>query len=151
MKKSKFQIKGPRLIKLNYCANNDFNSSVSVSLDINSETIIKQSDNHAVVRLSLDIFKEEDLENIPFFINIVMEAGFSWDESIKDKKLEGLLNENAPAILLSYMRPYISSVTSGSGFPPLILPLIDFTENTAIYEKAPRRGSDSSLCQTKKT
>lgn len=40
-----------------------------------------------------------------------------------------LLKQNAPAILLSDIRPYVTTLTTGSGYPPLVLPLMNFVEN----------------------
>ena len=48
------------------------------------------------------------------------------DSSIK--MLKGLLNVSAPAVLLSYIRGMISQVTAFSGYPALIIPLINFSE-----------------------
>ena len=58
-----------------------------------------------------------------------MSGEFKWSENVDEKTLDILLNSNAPAILLSYIRPYISTITSGAGYPALILPLIDFTKD----------------------
>lgn len=44
------------------------------------------------------------------------------------------LRANGPAILLSYIRPYITNITVRDGFPPLILPVMDFTENECNIE-----------------
>ena len=43
------------------------------------------------------------------------------NESIK-------LNENAPAILYSYLRPMITTITVDANLPPLVIPLMNFRE-----------------------
>ena len=54
---------------------------------------------------------------------------FKKNNNFKDKKmLKGLLNVSAPAVLLSYIRGMISQVTAFSGYPALIIPLINFSE-----------------------
>lgn len=53
---------------------------------------------------------------------------FHWDESIDDEMAKKLLNINAPAALLSYIRPIIASMTGNSKYPALNIPFIDFTE-----------------------
>lgn len=77
----------------------------------------------------MKVFDNSSMVNVPFYIDISMEGEFFWDGGFNDKDIDTLLKSNGPAILLSYIRPYISSITVGAGFPPLILPLIDFTEN----------------------
>lgn len=135
MKKSKLQFKNPRLKKLSFEVNNNFKKDEKIELDIDSKTNINRTGNKANVSLTLNIFKKEDLEKVPFFIQIEMSGEFRWPEELEEELLNVLLNSNAPAILLSYIRPYISTVTSGAGYPALILPLIDFTQNQSENKK----------------
>ena len=125
------QFKNPKLLKLNYKLNNNFKNDGYVNLDITSRTSIKKGDDKAFVLLELKVFENNNKGNVPFYIEVGMEGEFFWDNGFKDKDIDidKLLKSNGPAILLSYIRPYISSITVGAGFPPLILPLIDFTEN----------------------
>jgi len=60
-------------------------------------------------------------------------SGFEWSDDIEEKTVRSLLEINAPVALLSYMRPYISGITSGSGYPPLVIPLLNFKANEVIY------------------
>lgn len=49
--------------------------------------------------------------------------------------MEYVLNYNSPAIILSYLRPFISQITLFSGNPALTLPLINFAkEEIENYE-----------------
>lgn len=129
MKNSRLQFKNPKLLKLNYELNNSFKNDGYVNLDATSRTSIKKGNNIAFVLLELKVFDNNSMSNVPFYIDISMEGEFFWDGGFSDKDIDKLLKSNGPAILLSYIRPYISSITVGAGFPPLILPLIDFTEN----------------------
>ena len=54
-----------------------------------------------------------------------LEGIFNWKADEID---DILLEVNAPAVLIAYIRPIISQLTSFSGYPPLILPLINFTK-----------------------
>ena len=68
------------------------------------------------------IVKKEDL---PANIN----QAISFVRLIDNNKvLENLLNINAPAVLLSYIRGLISQITAFSGYPALIIPLINFAK-----------------------
>ena len=44
------------------------------------------------------------------------------------KNIENMLKVNGGAVLLSYLRPILSSLTMQAGIKPLHIPLIDFTE-----------------------
>lgn len=66
--------------------------------------------------------------DLPFFISITQSGVFEYPKDIDKKMLKGLLNVSAPAVLLSYIRGMISQVTAFSGYPALIIPLINFSE-----------------------
>lgn len=82
--------------------------------------------NTAVVKLTLNIGNSTDSQS--FDICVRMGADFSWEESVEMEKAEQLLNINAPAVLLSYIRPIVSSITNSSKYPSLNIPFIDFTK-----------------------
>jgi preprotein translocase subunit SecB len=89
-------------------------------------------DTGAKVIFTLKIFDQEKLSEVPFFMQVSMKGFFRWDESMDEEIYKKLLRTNAPAILLSYIRPFVSQLTSASGYPPLILPLIDFSSNEIL-------------------
>jgi preprotein translocase subunit SecB len=39
-----------------------------------------------------------------------------------------MLRQNAPAALFSYLRPIVTQISIEANMPPLILPLMNFTE-----------------------
>jgi len=39
-----------------------------------------------------------------------------------------MLRQNAPAALFSYLRPIVTQITVEANIPPLVLPLMNFTE-----------------------
>ena len=65
----------------------------------------------------------------PFDITVKMSATFFGDESINEIQAQKMLNINATAALLSYIRPLVSSMTCSSRYPALNIPFIDFTKN----------------------
>ena len=135
MKNSRLQFKNPKLLKLNYGLNTNFKNEGYINLDMKSKTSIKKGDSTAFVLLELKVFDNNSTVNVPFYIDISMEGQFFWDGGFNEKDIGKLLKSNGPAILLSYIRPYISNITVGAGFPPLILPLIDFTENECNIDR----------------
>ena len=132
MQKSNFKFKNPKLTKLEFKVNQDYdnNSKSMLTLDIKDDIIVKRIDEtSALVILKLQIFREEDFKDVPFIISIEMQGDFSWSSDMDKEVVNALLKQNAPAVLLSYMRPYITTVTTGSGYAPLILPFMNFVES----------------------
>ena len=131
MNNSKFQLKDLQLINIDYKFNDKYQSEDRLKLNMKSETIISKAfeDRVAEVTFNLNIFCEEELDIVPFSLRISYKGKFYWGEQLDPKKADELLRMNAPSILLSYIRPFVSQFTSASGYPTLILPLIDFTQN----------------------
>lgn len=124
---SKFKFTNPKVVRLtfeinnNYKMNEDYKSEIDISI---SHDINKTSENEAIVELNIEI---GELSNqYPFFINLVIGAKFKLDAAIEGTDFDKLLEVNAPALLLSYARPIISSVTNQAGMKPLNLPFINF-------------------------
>lgn len=89
--------------------------------------INKLTSNSAEVTLKFEIFSEEKLNESPFFLSVTEKGLFEWSEDYLNN-IDDLLNVSAPAVLLSYIRSIISQATAFSGYPALIVPLINFTE-----------------------
>lgn len=89
------------------------------------KNIEKVSENEARVTLYVRIQSIE--EPSPFIIEAVVEAKFRWTESVM-AILPNLLNQNAPSLLVGYLRPVIAMFTNSSGMTPYNLPMLDFTD-----------------------
>lgn len=130
MKISQFQITGQRLLKCDFIVNESYKpNEAGIDLKISNTVDIKKNEveRQAKVTLILNIFDKVDFENCPFTINLEIEGYFIWQNEIDDK-INQYLERNAPAVLLSYLRGIVSQLTSFAGFPPLILPLMDFSK-----------------------
>ncbi len=127
MRRSGFQMKTPILKSVSMKVNDDFIPSESdIELALSDEKFIdKISETNAIVTYSIKVFNEEFTEKIPFYMEVSYSAEFLWSE-INGDDLDALLNQNAPAILLGYIRPIILELSTNSGFPPLHLPLMNF-------------------------
>ncbi len=129
MNESKFQLREQRITKIKYNSNKnfDFDEPLSIDYDIKiSQNSLE--DGFGIVTLDVGIFNKKNFDEVPFVIEITIEGEFDWNSSIDGEELKMLLNVNAPAVLFSYLRPFISQITLFSGNPPLVLPLIDFTK-----------------------
>lgn len=71
----------------------------------------------------------EDNGNAPFYICATEAARFRWEKDM-DEFSDDLLNSNAPALLLSYLRPVVAQITAASPFGAYNLPFMDFTKGT---------------------
>lgn len=126
--KSKFKFSNPKLTRLIFKVNNDYAENedsvseigTSISYEIN-----KTSENEAVVELNIEIGELSDQS--PFFVNLLIGAKFKLDDAIEGTTFDKLLEVNAPALLLSYARPIISSVSNQAGMKPINIPFINFT------------------------
>ncbi len=129
MEKSKFQFKNQKIVQVEFSVNNNFDRSHNeVQLEISmKEKHKKTSTYQALSELEISVFKKEFNPQIPFYIRIIVEGEFKWEENIDNS--EQLLKINAPALLLSYARSMITQLTVFAGFEPLIIPLVDFTKN----------------------
>ena len=134
MQKSKFQFSNARITKNIFIANREVPPYNNEQYNVNVKCTVEEGErenNSCYVELTVRINTSEEkmLENrLPFYIEITNMAHFTWDENMDEKHVDGLLQVNAPALLLSYLRPHIMYNTTQAGFPPYELPFIDFTK-----------------------
>ena len=128
MKESFFKLKSQFTEEIIFKKNNNFKDK-KIKLEFSHRLEIKNIDETSSnIKLTFNIFSEKKLLDSPFFISIIQSGVFEYPKDIDKKMLKGLLNVSAPAVLLSYIRGMISQVTAFSGYPALIIPLINFSE-----------------------
>ena len=131
MKQSHFKFKEPFVSKINYEINEkcsreeDLDVPISFSVNISRD----KEENLSVVELEIVLGKDEFEEAIPFYIDMTIGAMFAWDNVYDEKTIQSLLQVNAPALLLGYARPLISTITTMSPFPTYNIPFVNFTES----------------------
>lgn len=128
MNKSSFQFRNPELENIVFSVNNGFNSETcnGIAIQYNTETRLI-SDYEAYVSLTLHVGSDDNTQ--PFNIIIKMVSDFIWEESIDNEKAKKMLKINAPAVLLSYIRPIVANITNSSKYNVLNIPFIDFTKD----------------------
>lgn len=129
---SSFQFSTPSLIKIDFKLNDGFipENGEENHININTEVEISPGpeDNSSVVILKISIGAEDD--STPFYVYAEEGAAFRWDpEKVDEEHSKKLLKQNAPALLLSYLRPTIAMVTSASPFNSYNIPFVNFTES----------------------
>lgn len=129
-----------------YTSSFQFTKPVLVSLEMKADEkkmadIIKSSELNPVLRIEIGRHTKEPMarvtlhvaigvgedETSPYMLKAAMAAAFKWNDEMTDDAIDAMLSQNAVALLISYIRPVISSVTSETQFPPYDLPFIDVT------------------------
>ena len=64
--------------------------------------------------------------NSPFYILAVERADFRWEKELDDARVKSLLDQNAPSLLLSYLRPIIVQITEASAYNVCNIPFVNF-------------------------
>lgn len=128
MKESSFQFLNPYLEEVYFAGNADYNAG-NDEMDIHNSFSIFISRNEHESRANVALMLESnfDNKNAPFQLRIKVASDFKW-EDLDEKTVEDMLKVNAPALLLSYMRPIVANITNSSQFPAYNLPFINFKE-----------------------
>lgn len=88
-----------------------------------TRNVTTTEDGHGIVELILEI---KNTEEKPFPLDIKISLSGIFDiSSVPEESRDDLLNITAVQIMFPYLRSILSTVTSGSLFPPIILPIID--------------------------
>lgn len=134
MEESAFQFTNPRLERLEFAIHPGFQKADNINLDIHVSVQRQMLNNdngmpsnQANVKVTLTIGSRDD--TTPFYIEADETANFRWKEAaFDDAKVEQLLEQNGVALLISYLRPIISSITAASPYPAYNLPYLDLTK-----------------------
>lgn len=130
---SVFQFSNPMLLKLDFSVNENFenNEEEKINLSLKLQTQVAQQgddDNEAFVVLSVSV--GEKTEKYPFYVYAEQAASFRWEKgAYSEEEIARLLKQNAPALLLSYLRPTISNITNSSPYTAYDIPFMNFKEN----------------------
>lgn len=84
----------------------------------------EENASEAVVSLRIEIGEPGEL--VPFHICATESAGFRWEADLQEANVDNLLNQNAPALLLSYLRPVITQITAASPYEAYNIPFVNF-------------------------
>lgn len=94
-----------------------------------SNNIEKLDDNDAKVTISCEI---GPLENNPFYLHVDVVGLFNLNGWEEDPISREIVNINTIAILFPYLRQAVSTITSMSGLPPYVLPVVN---TAALFKK----------------
>lgn len=115
IKNSEFQFARPIITNMKYELNKEYDPSIETSYKFNIKSNVnKAGENRAIVEVTWFTSKKDGSQNPKFEIEVCMASCFSWDENVSNQTVEELLKHNAVALLLGYIRPVVSVVTSNS-------------------------------------
>lgn len=128
MKKSSFQFSEPKLVNINFKINSEFianNRTAKIKINFKVDKKVDLDNRKAKIVLMCEIGDDKDT---PFYISAAEEAVFKWEDELSEDNelLNNLLNQNAPALLVSYIRPVIANVTNSSLCGAYNIPYINF-------------------------
>ena len=129
MEESQFQFSHPVLLESIFKINQEYKEEVidydDISVIFDIEVMKHEKNPEALVMLKVEVGEESD--KYPFYASVTEGAHFRWDfDKIKNPDI--FLKQNAPALLLSYIRPIISNLTAASVCDAYNLPFINFSK-----------------------
>ena len=96
-----------------------------------TRNIVKMENDNYSVELNFSITNTEEK---PFPIDLFVSMAGNFDlQTFPQEQKEDFLNIQAVQIIFPYMRNIISTITTASFMPPLVLPIVDV--NSLVYEK----------------
>lgn len=128
MTTSAFQFTNPSIIYVKFIENSGFKQKENEDIEINANISIKKGEingNECSVNAIVSVGDENN--NVPFLIETEITARFRWNfEDEKQLNIDAFLDQNAPSLLISYVRPIIAMITNASHYPAYHLPFINF-------------------------
>ncbi len=109
----------------------DEHTSMDVNFNINNR--INTEKTKLITEFSIAIGNRD---NTPLYMEVSMIGIFSIDKKNRNMDLEAFSKQNAPALILPYIREYVSNTTMRAGFKsPFILPPINIVRLMKEKEK----------------
>lgn len=128
------QFEDPTILKFEFNVNEDFDFENSSEDDSDISTLVEMPGQDDIdftdeVPVYLTVFVNYDNDNAPYKINMRILSLFKVSDLVTDEDAMQLLQTDGASILLSYLRPMVSMMTSASGFPAMTLPALDFSDS----------------------
>lgn len=130
-RESKFQFSNPVLLEESFSINKEYPqeemsqiTEIPVRLDHAKPNIDIRKHSEASSFLTVEVGTEGP--DFPYHISVTMGAVFQWDESLSQEEVDSLLSQNAPALLLGYIRPHIAYITGMSPIGTVHIPFMNF-------------------------
>ena len=127
MKASNFQFLNPYLEEMFFAGNDNFDMNEDIEMENSFNVQVNKDKENRRAKVELVLETNVNVEDAPFRMRVKVASDFKWD-NLDDESVEAMLKCNAPALLLSYMRPIVANITNVSKFPVYNLPFVNFQE-----------------------
>ncbi|GBC60568.1 protein-export chaperone SecB [Desulfonema ishimotonii] len=135
--KSKFSFVDYRIVKLSFELNKDFEEK-SGNIEIDPEISLNYEKIQDVLTLYLGVSVDDP--KVPFTFTVVISGVFKFGDDVSGENTDSIANINCAAILFPFLREVVADLTRRAGFPPLLLPPINFV---SAYRR--KKGSEESI------
>ncbi|MNC85339.1 Protein-export protein SecB [compost metagenome] len=108
-----------------------FTEKEAPKVDINLHHEVRSLDN-SFYEVALTVTVTAQLQEKTVFLVEVAQAGIFQIYGVPQREFEGMLNVFCPGVVLPYARETVSATLTRAGFPPVLLPHVNFE---AIYQK----------------
>lgn len=153
------------LDKVTFQVNRDFSEegeSKGISYRLKVDSQINREKTVLSISLGVESPRREENPDCPFFFDLTMVGVFEFSETVTDELRKQYAAINGPAILFPYVRETLADITRRAGFPPLLLPVMNFVRlaqtkaekgQTSTAEKAnpPKRPSKKATARKRPT
>ena len=99
-----------------------------LGFDLDVKSFIDRKARRVTIEFNIGVSAKAEGSSI-FKLDLVSIGVFSGNESVDDKQLDTFANLNGPSILFPNVRTAVSMFVLASGFPPPMLPLVNFNES----------------------
>lgn len=125
---AEFKILETKITEMKFVAGNAPLTSKPV-LNHHLDVVSRVSKEHKTIFtfITLRAIAKVESENL-FEINATIMGSFSGNELTTVASCEGFAKANAPAIIFPTLRAWISNITLSAGYPPIMLPLVNFNK-----------------------
>ena len=134
---SPFQFTTPVLSYLVFEQNEDFKiqPDKEVQTQIKMGVAVKKNNDSPEATVSLTVEIGERNGESPFYIRAVESGNFRWKNELNGELVKRLLDQNAPTLLLSYLRPVIVQITAASPYGLQNIPFVNFAQFTETKQE----------------
>jgi len=133
--KNGFQILDQHVTKLHFDLDDQYNQkkkeqriSLEPQMDIRYDKVPEEE--KIIVNLSIKISGK----NVPFKIDVILAGLFQLvGDEMADESLDKMVHINCAAALFPFLREVVANTTQRGGFPPLMLPSMNFVDTYSAF------------------
>jgi preprotein translocase subunit SecB len=101
------------------------NNNISLNVTVNKKVFFDEDDTKQF-KVTIEVLANT---NTGVKVRVLCVGVFSVDGEIDEEfKNSDFVNLNAPAILYPFVRSFITNISTNSGFSPIIIPAVNFSE-----------------------